>query len=104
LDGLKFEKLIEHTRQLFDYVIIDNAPLLLIPDAILTSQFADISLFILRINYSHKNQIKQINKIVDFNKIELSAIVMNDTSESGYGYGYGYRKKYWKKGYGEYKG
>lgn len=101
LDGLKFEKLIEHTRQLFDYVIIDNAPLLLIPDAILTSQFADISLFILRINYSHKNQIKQINKIVDFNKIELSAIVMNDTSENGYGYGYGYRKKYWKKGYGE---
>ena len=104
LDGVKFEKLIEHTRELFDYIIIDNAPLLLIPDAILTSRFADISLFVLRINYSHKNQIKQINKAVDFNKINRSAIVMNDTPESGYGYGYGYRKKYWKQGYGEYKG
>ena len=103
LDSLKFEKLIEYTRKQFDYVIIDNAPLLLIPDAILTSQFADISLFVLRINYSHKNQIKQINKVVNFNKIERTAIVMNDTAENGYGYGYGYRKKYWKKGYGEIK-
>src|SRR5690606_435217 len=35
LDSMKFEKLIEKTRELFDYIIIDNAPLLLIPDAIL---------------------------------------------------------------------
>jgi capsular exopolysaccharide synthesis family protein len=100
LDGSKFEKLITHTRNIFDYIIIDNAPLLLIPDAILTSQFSDLSLFILRANYSHKAQIKQINKIVDFNKIQRSALILNDTPESGYGYGYGYRKKYWKKGYG----
>lgn len=103
LDSMKFEKLIEQTRKKFDYVVIDNAPLLLIPDAILTSQFSDIVLFILRINYSHKAQIKQINKIVEFNKIENAAVVLNDMPESGYGYGYGYRKKYWKKGYGELK-
>ena len=103
MDSIKFEKLMDQARKLFDYVVIDNAPLLLIPDAILTSQFSDISLFILRINYSHKAQIKQINKIVEFNKIECAALVLNDIQESGYGYGYGYRKKYWKKGYGEYK-
>lgn len=102
MDSLKFEKLIDETKD-FDYVIFDNAPLLLVPDAIITSQFSDISLFILRINYSHKEQVRQINKTVDFNKIEKSAIVMNDVPESGYGYGNGYRKKYWKKGYGEYK-
>ncbi len=106
MNSSKFDDLLTQTRKMFDYIIIDNAPLLLIPDAILTSQFSDISLFILRVNYSHKAQIKQINKIVDFNKVKCSAIVMNDTPESGYGYGYGYgyRKKYWKKGYGEYKG
>lgn len=103
LDSNKFEKLIDQTRKLFDYIIIDNAPLLLVPDAILTSQFSDIVLFILRMNYSHKAQIKQINKIVEFNKIETAAVVLNDMPESGYAYGYGYRKKYWKNGYGEYK-
>jgi capsular exopolysaccharide synthesis family protein len=103
MDSVRFEKLIGNLRTMFDYIVIDNAPLLLIPDAILTSQFSDISLFILRINYSHKEEIKQINKIVDFNKIEKAAVVINDTPESGYGYGHGYRKKYWKKGYGEIK-
>lgn len=101
MESTKFEKLIEQTRKMFDYIIIDNAPLLLIPDAILTSQFSDISLFILRINFSHKEQIKKINKVVDFNKIESAAIILNDVHGSGYGYGYG--KKYWKNGYGEYK-
>jgi hypothetical protein len=54
-------------------------------------------------NYSQKAQIKQINKIVEFNKIETAAVVLNDMPESGYAYGYGYRKKYWKNGYGEFK-
>ena len=99
LDGVKFEKLIDQARKMFDYIIIDNAPLLLVPDAILTSSFSDISLFILRINYSHKEQIKQINKVIDFNRIKRSAIIINEAPDRGYGYG----NKYWKKGYGEYK-
>ncbi len=94
----KFEYLIDKVRKLYDYTIIDNAPLLLVPDVIIVSKFADISLFVLRMNYSHKEEIRQINKTVDFNKIESAAIVINEAPDRGYGYG----KKYWKKGYGEY--
>jgi tyrosine-protein kinase Etk/Wzc len=94
----KFEYLIDKVRKLYDYTIIDNAPLLLVPDVIIVSKFADISLFVLRMNYSHKEEIRQINKTVDFNKIERAAIVINEAPDRGYGYG----KKYWKKGYGEY--
>lgn len=99
IESDKFEFLIERTRKMFDYVIIDNAPLLLVPDAVLTSRYSDVSLFVLRINHSHKEQIKQINKLVDFNKIKKAAIIVNGAPDRGYGYG----KKYWKKGYGEYK-
>jgi tyrosine-protein kinase Etk/Wzc len=99
IDNTKFEYLISYASKLFDFIIIDNAPLLLVPDTILTSRISDISLFILRINFSYKDQIKQINKITDFNKIENAAIVVNGTQDRGYGYG----NKYWKKGYGEYK-
>lgn len=99
LDSIKFETLINQVRKIYDYIIIDNAPLLLVPDAILTSSFSDVSLFTLRINYSHKDQIKQINKIVDFNRIENAAIIINNSPDRGYGYG----NKYWKKGYGESK-
>lgn len=100
IDGDKLGKLIDRAREIYDYIIIDNAPLLLVPDAIITSRFSDVSLFILRINHSHKDQIGQINKIVDFNKVQKAAIVINETPDRGYGYG----NKYWKKGYGEYKG
>lgn len=99
LDNSKFELLVEEARKMFDYIIIDNAPILLVPDAILTSSFSDISLFVLRINFSHKDQIKQINKIVEFNRITNAALIINEAPDRGYGYG----KKYWKKGYGEYR-
>ena len=98
-DSPKFEELIEIAKKVYDFIIIDNPPLMLIPDTILSSKFSDISLFILRINFSHKDQIKQINKIVDFNKIQKSAIVINEVPGRDYGYG----KKYWEKGYGEHK-
>jgi capsular exopolysaccharide synthesis family protein len=99
LDNTKFEQLVEVARRMFDFIIIDNAPILLVPDAILTSGFSDVSLFVLRIKHSHKDQIKQINKIVDFNRVKRAAIVINEAPDRGYGYG----NKYWKKGYGEYK-
>ena len=98
MGGSEFEKLIDKVRSNYDYIIIDNAPLLLVPDTILTSGFSDISLFILRINLSHRDEIFQINKIVDFNRIKRAAVVVNGASDRGYSYG----KKYWKKGYGEY--
>lgn len=98
-DISKFEHLIETVRQTYDFIIIDNPPLMLIPESVLNSTMSDISLFILRINVSHKEEIKQINKIVSFNKIKSAAIVINETPDRGFGYG----KKYWKKGYGEYK-
>jgi len=99
LDNAKFKDLIDKARQMFDFIIIDNAPILLVPDSILVNNFSDINLFILRLNHSHKDQIKQIGKIVDLYKIKHTAIVINETQDRGYGYG----KKYWKKGYGEYK-
>ncbi len=99
VNNIKFAHLIEKARHLYDYIIIDNAPLMLVPDAILSSDFSDLSIFLLRINHSHKEQITQINKIVDFNKIKRAAIVINDAPDRGYSYG----NKYWKKGYGDYK-
>jgi tyrosine-protein kinase Etk/Wzc len=99
LDTPRLDYLIEKNRKEYDYIVIDNAPLLLVPDAILTSQTSDISLFTLRMNHSHKDEIKQINRLVDFNSIKHAAIIINETPDRGYGYG----NKYWKKGYGEYK-
>lgn len=102
LDTIKLELLMTEVRKTFDYIIIDNAPLLLVPGSILFSQLSDIGLFILRMNQSHRTQIDQINKLVSFNKLKQAAILLNDMTGTSLGYGYSYYKKYWKNGYKEY--
>lgn len=102
LDTIKLELLMTEVRKTFDYIIIDNAPLLLVPGSVLFSQLSDIGLFILRMNQSHRTQIDQINKLVSFNKLKQAAILLNDMTGTSLGYGYSYYKKYWKNGYKEY--
>ncbi|NOY95844.1 MAG: polysaccharide biosynthesis tyrosine autokinase [Chlorobi bacterium] len=96
-DNGRLEEFFNRARAAFDYIVLDNAPVLLIPNAIVINQFADVNLFILRLNQSHKDQIKQINKIVEFNKIKQASILVNDVPHKGYGYAH----KYWKQGYGD---
>lgn len=98
LEADRFKEFIEFAKSQFDYIILDNAPVALVPDGLLTSQFVDLNIFILRLNYSRKNEIKEINKTVSVNNIRNAIIVINDSIKKQYGYG----NKYWKNGYGNY--
>lgn len=98
LETEKFKKFIENAKAEFDYIIIDNAPMALVPDGLLTSQYVDLNIFVIRLNFSRKNEIKEINKTVTINNIKNAIIVINDTAKNQYGYG----NKYWKNGYGNY--
>lgn len=98
LEGERFKNFIEYARAEFNYIILDNAPIALVPDGLLTSQHVDVNIFIIRLNYSRKNEIKEINKTIDLNNIKNAIIVINDASKNQYGYG----NKYWKNGYGNY--
>jgi len=98
LESERFREFIEKAKSKFDYIILDNAPVGLVPDGLLTSQYVDLNLFVLRLNYSRKNEIKEINKTVSLRNIKNAMIVINDSFKNHYGYG----KKYWKNGYGNY--
>lgn len=98
LENARFSSLIEEARTKFDYVILDNAPLALVPDGLMTSKYADANIFVLRLNYSRKKEIKEINKTIEINGIKNAIIVVNDAPRNRFGYG----SKYWKNGYGNY--
>jgi tyrosine-protein kinase Etk/Wzc len=98
LENEKFRKFIENAKAEFDYIILDNAPMALVPDGLLTSQYVDLNIFIIRLNFSRKNEVKEISKMVAMNKIKNAIIVINDTTKNKYGYG----NKYWKNGYGNF--
>ena len=98
LETDRFRKLIEKVKAEFDYVIIDNAPVALVPDGLITSEHVNLNIFIIRLNYTRKYELKELNKTIAVNKIKNAVIIINDTNKKHYGYG----RKYWKNGYGNY--
>ena len=94
----KTNTLINDLKKQYDYIIIDTAPIGAVTDAQIAGRFADVSLYIIRQNYSIKNSIEVVNDMVLNSKLSNLYIVLNDVSEgASYKYGYGYRYSY---GYG----
>ena len=98
LENGRFDLFIQEARKQFDFIIVDNAPLSLVPDSLMTNKHADSCIFIIRLNYSKKNELKEINKIVAVNALQNAIVVINDAPRNRFGYG----NKYWKEGYGNY--
>lgn len=100
----KTTELFKELREKYDIIIIDTPPLGIVSDAMELQKNADITLFVIRENYSLKTFVKDIDEKYHKKTIENLAIVYNDFKidtfkKYGYGKNYGYLYKY---GYGEY--
>ncbi|OQX59734.1 MAG: hypothetical protein B5M52_02485 [Helicobacteraceae bacterium 4484_230] len=87
----KAEELVEKLRKVYDYIIFDTPPAGLVTDAMILMNKADVSLMVVKANYSKKDFIKGLNRMIgDFN-IKHVGIVINGVDLGGsYGHGYGY--------------
>ena len=97
-DGL--DKAIETLKKSFDYVILDTAPVGMVTDTLLIGRVADLSVYVCRADYTHKNEYTLINELAENNKLPKLCTVINglDLKRRKYGYYYGYGK------YGKYYG
>ena len=99
LNSKKFKSLITYLKKVYDYVIIDSAPCLLVADTLQFSNYVDTSLVVVRANYTQKDIISFISELKLNNKLEKINIVFNGVgNSSAYGYKYGYQYGY-KYGY-----
>lgn len=102
LNGV-FSKMIEEMRHTYDYILIDTPPLGLISDAEIMADYADLSLFVVRHDYSLKEAVEKIlGPINQQSKFWPAAVVFNGLKTRGmtkYGRGYGYGGGY-GAGYG----
>ena len=93
-------------RGMYDYVILDTAPVGLVTDTIQIGKQADITIFVCRADYTPKSSFGLINSLAKENKLPNPCVVLNgiDMSRRKYGYYYGYGKygKYGRYGYGRY--
>ncbi|MBL7847503.1 MAG: polysaccharide biosynthesis tyrosine autokinase [Cyclobacteriaceae bacterium] len=98
----EFEGLLSTLREKYDYIVIDTPPVGLVTDGIMAMKRADLSIYVVRANYSKKEFLKNIDRIVAINKLANVSVVLNALPSSGKTYGYGYYqedglRKNWKK-------
>lgn len=97
LNSGRYEELIEQLKPLYDYIIVDTAPLMLVTDTFLFAELADATIYVTRSGYTEKSLIDFANKNIASKKIKNVGFVLNDVDKDyfGYGnkYGYGYGTK-----------
>ena len=94
LSGNGFGDFIEQAQTEFDYIIVDTAPTLLVTDTMLISQYADLTLFVIRAGFTDKRLIEFSKNLNSSKKLYNMAYVLNDvgtgkTKDYNYGHGYG---------------
>ena len=96
----RFSIVLEELKQLYDYIIVDTAPTLLVADTTIITKYADVILYLIKANYSDKQILPYINNLKKQNKIDNTYIIFNNVGQNeGYGKGYAYSYQY-NYGYG----
>lgn len=90
----KIGQMLEELKRRFDYVIIDTAPVGQVADAFSLSKYTDLSIYLVRYNYTDKLQLNILKDILYYKKLNNPMVVFNDAkinNSTTYGYGgYGY--------------
>ena len=96
--GERLEKLFSELSKSYDHIIIDSPPIGLVADSFVFADFADVTIMILRYNYSSKIQIKTIEDVRKNKKFKQPLLVLNDAKpEMIYGYGGKNSVKYYQQ-------
>jgi capsular exopolysaccharide synthesis family protein len=90
LNSEKVDRTFEELRQLYDYIIIDSAPVGMVSDTFSLRRISDATVYVTRANYSTTKEIKFFNAVYRDKRLKKMSIVVNGThTKKGYGYGYG---------------
>ncbi|SFB69660.1 capsular exopolysaccharide family [Zunongwangia mangrovi] len=88
----------------YDYIILDTAPCMLVADTFLISQYADLTLYVVRASYTEKALLQFPIDSKKAGKLHDVSFVLNDVDFANFGYGnkYGYaygadKKSFWEK-------
>ena len=96
----KVNEIIDYLDNIFDIVIIDTSPIVLVTDAYILSPLCNATLYIIKHKYTPKALVKRIDEEAQINPINNPAIIFNGVKVRGFfknNYGYGYDYVYGNK-------
>jgi len=90
----RVKEMFEYLEKQYDYVVVDTAPVSLVTDTLLIGHYADLSIYIVRENYSDKRILQVPENLYKQKRLPNMAVLLNAAGDKvGYGYGYGYGAK-----------
>lgn len=103
----KLEEILAELKKTYSTIIIDNPPVGLVTDGIYCLQIADYPIYIFRSEYSKRNFVQNLDRIINENNIRRLSVILNNADlqssaysyNYSYGYGYGYSSSYGNDGY-----
>lgn len=87
----EFTTMLEELKTQYDFILLDTPPVGLVTDGIMAMKRADISIYVFRANYSKKDFLKNLKRILKLNKFTHVTSVLNalpPVHEGYYGSGY----------------
>lgn len=100
LSNGKVNELIIYLENIFDVVLIDTSPMVLVTDGYVLTGLCDATLYVVRHKYTPKILIKRLDENNYINPITNPAIIFNGVKMRGFfknNYGYGYDYVYGNK-------
>jgi capsular exopolysaccharide synthesis family protein len=88
----KTGEMFKELEQMYDYVIVDTAPSLLVTDTFLINKWADVTLYVVRAGHTEKKLLQFAVDSKRDGKFHDLSFVLNDVRMANFGYGnkYGY--------------
>lgn len=100
----RFAELMSQAREMYDYIVVDTAPMSLVADTQLIAKYSDMVIYIVRANYLDKRMLDVVQELSATKRLPNMALLLNDVGAGwksnygyGYGYGYGYTNNTYKK-------
>lgn len=94
-----FNRLLDNLKTKYDFIIMDTPPVGLVTDGVMAMKKSDISIYVLRANYSKREFINTLARIIKINKLNNVAVVVNALPSDGKAYGYGYYEEKSDRGF-----
>lgn len=83
----KLKELLYELRKVYDYIIMDTSPIGLVADAYSLVSVADVNLFIVRSERTHRAFFKKLMQQLEADKVQKLYIVFNDVQDNTNRYG-----------------
>ncbi|GHT53511.1 tyrosine protein kinase [Bacteroidia bacterium] len=98
----RLETLFREVGRLYEYIVIDTAPVGLVADAYTINQFVSTTIYVVRAGHTYKQALNEIQDIYRDKKLNNLTVILNAvpmTARYGYNYHYGsYKSSYYTEG------